>query len=662
MRSSLSISFKIFYRNAKYIVLYLMLLILTNCFLVKLSTNAISLAEFHLASLKIGIVGYLFFCFLGYEYVGLSRTVDIDETLESMMGSKDKLISSKCVVLIFLLLIWCINVFCWITGSYFRFQVNYVDFFYNAVLSAILDLVLPGFVAILLGVFLAILTSREIAYSIIVISALFCSPVPSKLFSSEAVLGYPVLHIFDCFSILAPNTDWVADAQYGVSVEPYRWFLAIFWVMAFLSVIIFTLVKGNKVKRTCAICMAAVSLLAGVRFACRGDDSIVRKDYRPDGILNAEFSYRQNNPVQSEMVADFSIEKYTINLTIRNNTVADVYLHLSRNDLGEYRFTLYHGYIIERIEDADKNILKYEQNGDHITVFAQDEIDELHFVYSGNAGKYYANRQGIALPGYLPFYPIPGHVKLWETSRNEIVVNTFRETSYYEVSVDSNLAVASNLPCISDNRFSGYSQTVSLYAGILSLGQTAGATYWYSPISHQSLDLIGYEETWKSLSERVGEDSEFDLAGKTIFLQPMTILATNSNQETYVEFDDHIILGGWSLSVADVCNSHLLSLIPKNKDTSLLYDVFSDFLIFGGAKDSSVVEWSSVEILTKYASSNEIPDREQRLAYRAAIAEFYNLFNYKVDWLGESYVLQSVYQYLHNPDGDQVEFLYNLGE
>ena len=661
MRSSIYVALKNFFRNTKYMLIYAILVLLSNCYLARLSDNAVSLAEFQLASLKLGIVGYLFFCLLGYEYISLSRLCGIKETFQTIEGVEEKLFFSQFMLLFSLVLFWCMNIFCWVTWMYFRLQTNYLPFFINAILSAFLDLVFPGSIAILLGSVLALNANREVAYSVVFISALFCSPVPSMIFSSEEIFGCTILRIFDWFAILAPNTDWVADTLYGVSVEPYRWFLAAFYFFILFSIIAFILAKGNKRKNACALLLFVLSLLSCMRFICRDNDCIIRKDFRPDGTLQAEFNYRKNNSEQTAKAANFSVENYIIDLTIRSNTKADVYLTLAENDLNEYIFTLYHGYSVERVDDANGSELEFERNGDFITVYTNEGARELHFTYSGNAGKYFANYQGIALPGYLPFYPVPGHIKLWESSKSENVVNTDREPAYFDVYVDSNLMVSSNLERIANNTFSGYGEAVSLYAGMQIPEKAAGATVWCSPISHQSLNLDGYEEVWKNLADRVGEPSDFNLNGKSIFLQPMTILSTNASQEAYAEFDDHIIVGNWSPSAEDICKSHLLSLIPKDDTTNMLYDAFADYLAFGGNTDSSKVDWSEIEILTKYTSANEVANEDEWFCYIDAKRRFDTLFQYKVNSLGESYVLKSVYQYLLDPDGNQIEYLYNLG-
>lgn len=663
MRSSMSISLKIFFRSIIYLSIYGILLLLSNLFLMRLYITTNYLAEFHIACLKLGIVGYIVFCLLGYEYINSPKACTIQETVNSIPTSNTKLLSSQFLVLLLLLLIWSTNVIGWIIGKYTQLRIDYSPFFFNAVPSLILDFILPGVIAILVGSLLAQVVTREIAYSIIVISALFCSPVPSRLFASESILGHPVLALFDWFAILAPNTSWVADDIYGASIETYRWFIAAFWILLLAAIIIFVTDKKAK-NRIYAFVMVILSLVCCIRFMLRNDDCIVRKDYRSNGVLQAEYSYHIKNPNQEEKSANFSIDKYFIDLTIRSSIKADVLVELKGNELDKYYFTLYHGFLIDRVEDINGNKLEFERDKDYLTVYVPKGTLQVRFIYFGNTGKYFANYQGIALPGYLPYYPVPGFVKLWEPSEMAVIADTDREPAYYEVHVDSNLTVASNLQKESDNTFSGNTEAVSLYGGMLISAETEGITYWYSPIGTRSVNLHGYKETWKELSNRMGETSEFDLTGRTIFLQPMTIMAANSSQEGYVEFSDQIMTAGWTITAEDICKQHLLSILHKEQNTAILFNAFSNYLIIGGNPESYEVTWSSIEILTKYNSSGEIEDLEEWSSYINARDRFAGLFNHKANILGEDFVLKSVYQYLKDPSPDcnQVEFLYNLGE
>lgn len=663
MRGSMSVSIKNFFRSIIYVLVYAILLVLTNVYLVRLSNTMNSLAEFHLSTLKLGIVGYIVFCLLGYEYVRLPKSCDLKEIIDSIPESNLKLFISQNAVLLMLLLLWSGNVASWIAVMYFRFQAMYPAFFINASLSILIDLFFPGVIAVLLGSFLALTVKREVAYCIIIISALLSSPVPSKIFADEAILGYPILAILDFFAILAPNTDWVADAGYGVSIEPYRWFLAAFWFFFLLAIITcITEQKKSKKVRIVAIIMAVCSVVCCGRFIDRNNDCIIQKDYRPNGVLKSDYNYYKNTPQLETQPASFSVEKYCINLKIRKNTQADVVIDLEENTLNEYPFTLHHGYSIERIEDENHNTLEFDRNGDHVIVYAPQGTQQLHFIYAGNTGKYYANYQGIALPGYIAYYPLPGLLSLWDYTEMCMTANTNQESVYYEVNVDTPLTVASNLPTDDNHKFYGTTTAVSLYGGMLEPVEINTVTYWNSPISSRSVDLSGYQESWKKLASQVGETSEFDLTGKSIFLQPVTIMSANANQEEYVEFEDHIITANWSIKAEDICKQHLMSRIPKKETTKLLYDVFSNYLVFGASEETSEVSWPSIEILTKYKSADEISDTDEWTNYINATNSFGELFQYKVHVLGEDYVLKSVYQYLLNPDGNEVRYLYSLGE
>lgn len=662
MRTSIQVATKIYLRSLLYMAILVILGCVTNFYLARLSNTAISLAEFHLGALKLGIVGYIAFCFMSYEYLSRASLCDIKETVGSIYGAEAKLVISQIVVLLVFLFVWTFNIYGWLLVSYINFRAQHVPFLTHALQSVFLDLFLPGVIALLTGTVLALSLKRELAYCVIIVSVLFCSPVPSKLFASEEIFGHSILSIMDWFSILAPNTDWVADTMYGVSMEVCRWVLAVFWVSLLVGIILLKFSSKTGSRRIVAVVTLLMVLICGVRFSLRENDSIVRKDYRPEGSLNSEVSFRANNPETESIAPDFSVNRYDMEFTIKSGTAADVIVEIEDNTLSEFRFTLFHSFNIESIESTEGKKLKFDRCGDYITVYAPEGTKKLHFQYSGNAGKYYANYQGIALPGYIPYYPIPGHVQLWDSSKNEVIVNTDRKISYFEVKINSPLAVASNLECTTTNTFSGYTDAVSLYAGLLAVTETEGLTCYVSPIGHQSINLNGYQQVWNDIASKVGESARFDLSGKVIFLQPMTILATNATQENYVEFDDHIIVGGWAPSAEDICFGYLSSLIPENASTDMLCTAFLDYLSFGGVPASNTINWTDIEILAKYESVNEITDDDEWFAYIDAMNKFTELFNYKIDQLGEECVLKAVYQYLRNPTVHQVEFLYNLGE
>lgn len=135
MRISMSVSIKIFFRSIIYLAICAVLFLLSNFFLMRFFNASNYLAEFHVASLKLGIVGYIVFSFLSYEYTNLPRTSALQEALEIIPSSRSKLLCSQSLVLISLLLIWSINIFGWILGKYVQLQIHYPAFFLNSIPS-----------------------------------------------------------------------------------------------------------------------------------------------------------------------------------------------------------------------------------------------------------------------------------------------------------------------------------------------------------------------------------------------------------------------------------------------------------------------------------------------------------------------------------------------
>ena len=82
MRISMSVSIKIFFRSIIYLAICAVLFLLSNFFLMRFFNASNYLAEFHVTSLKLGIVGYIVFSFLSYEYTNLPRTSALQEAIE----------------------------------------------------------------------------------------------------------------------------------------------------------------------------------------------------------------------------------------------------------------------------------------------------------------------------------------------------------------------------------------------------------------------------------------------------------------------------------------------------------------------------------------------------------------------------------------------------
>ena len=113
---------------------------------------------------------------------------------------------------------------------------------------------------------------------------------------------------------------------------------------------------------------------------------------------------------REEVSAKFSVEGYQMELKIDRELHADVTVTLSdAQEQEEYVFTLYRGYHLQTLTDHLGNQLSWEQEGDWIRFSpVVSGTTAFRFSYSGSGDMFYSNRQGIFLPGYFPFYPMPG--------------------------------------------------------------------------------------------------------------------------------------------------------------------------------------------------------------------------------------------------------------
>lgn len=669
MRNSCTISMKVFMRSKRYSLPYIVAVIACCAIMLSLHNTESSTVDFLTSSLTLGIWGFLYFAFAGYEFTSMLRRVNGEECISSMHGAQRELIASQLFTLCIPLSLWSAVVFGWQIVDYVQRGLTYAPYLLHCILAVTLYFFLPGFLGIMLGICLS-RVFRPTAYALIIFVVLLCSSIGPDLFTGVTIAGVDVASLFDWFSITVPNSTWIADTVYGIPMEKCRWLLVLFWGLLMLSYMIWKYKPiGERVAAFLTCICLITSTLCGVRFALRDNDYILIKDKRMDGILTGEYNYRLNTPDTCEETtdADFVVEKYELYFSIKDSLSAVATMQVSPSDLDHYYFTLYHGYSVSSVVNEKGDDLDFTQNGDYLDITVSGTTETITIIYSGNGNKYYANRQGISLPGYFAYYPIAGYQSVWDESNSSFSVNTtFTEAEFY-IEVDTTKTVYSNLTETSRNTFEGTTDTVSLYAGLLEQAEIDGVTYIYSPVSEQSIEIDEEEvsEAWEALCALTGETRTLSLAGKVIILQPLTIVSASGQNESAVILKDQILLRDYQPSAEGICRSYFESGLPVSSDTSLLRQVFLDELFSEGASATSEKPaYDDLQMLLKYDSADEILDEEEweEYLYESEVL-FYELMEYQMTYLGKETVMQEVYQYLMEDDHlvDQVDFLYDLG-
>lgn len=665
MLYAVNVALKTLTRNKVYVISYIILLSITNVYLVYFFLLNNSAVQFLSYSMRLGQIALVYFSLLSYEYHSFVQS-EIAEITQIHFRATEKLLGANNIIISSLLLIWAAIVLAWQIAFYRYNGFSYSPFLLHALFSVILNCILPGCLGIMIGVVLALSVRKTKAYCILVLFLLVTSNLPTQFFTVEEVTGIPILNIFDWFSFLAPNLNYVADSIYGISNELYRWILAIGWISALLLTVCLRVKKNSNSILTCIIALLLIiGMLCITRFANRENDSTIRKDFRTTGTLCSEILYRRENQQSKEEKSNFAIISCDLNINITSQMQATAKIKVNLPNLDEYHFTLWHTLRIDEITDDFGRLLSFERDGDFLTIYTPNGANELHITYSGNCGKYFTNHQGIALPGYVPYYPWAGHIIVWDEYHEEIKNDHRNPTSSFRIEIASPLVVACNLPSIEPNTFEGCAESITLYAGLLAPTMVDSELCYCSPVSDYHLSLEGHEKIWENLSNLVGETHALDLKGKTIFIQPETIMVNGNIRERMVSFSDHIILGSWVTNAETICLYYLLNLIPQRNETYLLYDLFQTEMTSNSSNNQTDKKprWESLSILTQYTLPNEIIDKDTQEAFAAAAVNFKSLWNYQINTLGSDTVLREVYQYMISSDfnQNQIEFLYNLG-
>lgn len=666
MKESLRVSIKIYLRSIRFIVSFLAVLTASGAFLCSLNKSANDL-EFLKDSLQLGLLGILFFSVSTYELMSLSFRTNCDEVISCQFRAREKLYLSHASVQIAALVIWNLFVLLW---HFVRYSLNadvYAPYYLHIFQSMLLYCFLPGVVAILLGCAICKM-NRSLAYTTVILFVLLSSSIPSKLFSWYQAGEFSFAKLHDWFQLAVPNSNWVSDSVYGIGLEGSRWVIVGFWIFSLLAATLLVLGRKSTIGHKSVIAVfGLLAVIFAVCFTHRHDTYVMYKDDRPDGIIYSEYNYRLENPdTVSPKEANFSIDSYILDIVIDSTLACDATLRFEENSLGEYAFTLYHGYEIVDICGLDGEALRYDRCSDYITVYSSDPLDGIRICYTGNADKYYANRQGIALPGYFAFYPMAGHLQQWDDISVSYRPIVSRSESYFDVTVSSNLTVYSNLEAVGYNHFLGSSSALTLYAGILEESVNGNITYCYSPVSSQSIGLSAeeIEKEWSRIKQMLDLDYDLTIAGKTVFYQPFTMRSAVGNNESIVVLEDHILLCDLSYSPETICAKYLMNSVPIKGESELLWNMFYEYIY--SKPELTVTEkpaYSDIEMLVSVGSITELTDEGEIALYLLAEDSFANLMLYQIQTLGEEYTLQKVYEYLSSDavEVNQADFLYNLG-
>lgn len=460
---------KLFFKTK---IIFIPVIILLVCFLGNLvySCYSFSLNNDILIylknSIKLCLLSFVILCFTSYEFFYLYKRCYIDEALYSHKNGKTRILTSTVTVLLFIPALEFFSAFVFNFVIFLSSGMNDYSYLYHIFSVLFLYVFLGGIIPILLGVFFAQKTKRIVSYALMALIIFLVSStsdfIPGGL-SQVTKINFWEAKYFLAY-ILPNDLEWYINHDYGMYAEIYRWNLIIFWI-SLLSFLFFKLcqIKKTALKAVLLSLTLLISTFNLVGYFYGG--SHIEKGAQLDSISMSDYLFYTENE-QKNQDPDFEVTSYDMDLSIYRQLDAEVSMTLSDTGLEYYNFTLYHGYNVLKITDIEGNALKYNREGDYVTVIGNGNLQLINIKYSGYSPILYSNYQACSLPGFFAYYPIPGFYKITGdyTTYNPIEIKSETE---FNIRVDSARQFYSNLDEVKNekNCFVGVTSYPTLFSG-----------------------------------------------------------------------------------------------------------------------------------------------------------------------------------------------------
>lgn len=460
---------KLFFKTK---IIFIPVIILLVCFLGNLvySCYSFSLNNDVLIylknSIKLCLLSFVILCFTSYEFFYLYKRCYIDEALYSHKNGKTRILTSTVTVLLFIPALEFFSAFVFNFVIFLSSGMNDYSYLYHIFSVLFLYVFLGGIIPILLGVFFAQKTKRIVSYALMALIIFLVSStsdfIPGGL-SQVTKINFWEAKYFLAY-ILPNDLEWYINHDYGMYAEIYRWDLIIFWI-SLLSFLFFKLcqIKKTALKAVLLSLTLLISTFNLVGYFYGG--SHIEKGAQLDSISMSDYLFYTENE-QKNQDPDFEVTSYDMDLSIYRQLDAEVSMTLSDTGLEYYNFTLYHGYNVLKITDIEGNAIKYNREGDYVTVIGNGNLQLINIKYSGYSPILYSNYQACSLPGFFAYYPIPGFYKITGdyTTYNPIEIKSETE---FNIRVDSARQFYSNLDEVKNekNCFVGVTSYPTLFSG-----------------------------------------------------------------------------------------------------------------------------------------------------------------------------------------------------
>lgn len=495
--------------------------------------------------LEFSIVLFILFLFLSYEYFSKAVRVGFEECLSAtkngILFKFNQFVVIECLALLFTVALTILSFIKPIKSGI----ADNTYFIYAVQLNA-MYLFIADTIAVLIGMVLSHIRNNIISYVLLIFSAFMFSPlalmIPNAvLAANNKVYLHPFFYMFEIMPHNFPSYNY---DFYGYPMNSHNYMLALFWIALLVCVLFYKIMKRNGILKAAVLCVLSLTVLTtGIFVNLPHSEYLSNKEDMINGTCEGVEYYNfttplKERPMQYEKKANFNITSMEFDLKIKRLLKAEAAIGIDDSSLDEYIFTLYRGYKIKSITNADGDEFRFDRYSDYVTVYPDENsvTDKIIFNYEGHSPTYISNSQGTYLPAGFAYYPINGFHYMFNIQSQGYFRTLFDNPIPIHLNVDTNKTVFSNLGRIEGNIFSGFSDGLTIVSGFYKETEIDGCKLIYKYID---ADCNYNDEQVNNEIVNIIKANRDKLRGKVIIQAPL--LTTNTAYESYFEAYDHIM-------------------------------------------------------------------------------------------------------------------------
>lgn len=550
--------------------------------------QALSFSEYNLC---FAAIVFIMFLFTSHYYFSQARKNEFLECASVTATGKNGFIMNQFSVMLTLALITCGVSF--LMSIIFSFKDPNADgaYFLHCTKISILYFFLANIIAILIGLLCSTIKKTAAAYLILIICSFVFSPMTNRLTgeiynrSDESI--YPLWRIFEIF----PKTLSYDTAASGINANIKSLSIIVFWISLFAIIAMFTVFsfRIKRAKQIAATICLIVFVLSGAGTLMPYSSISLDTNSLGSDAEHYVFQDPENFVIQKNEEPNFEITGYDMNFKIKNLLSGDVTVKVDNPNLTEYHFTLYYGYKLKSVTNSSGEKLKYDRDGDYITVHTDAPTESFNFKYKGFSQVFYSNSQSSNLLGGFAYYPINGFRYVYSVADQGSIRTKLSTSVPMSVKVDCGKKIFSNLESTGKNTFEGTSDSLTLVSGFYKEISTDGVRMIY-PYYDASED---YETQLKMLIE-----AKPKYKGKTV------ILASGSGSSA----DDRIFTASdqvLATNILTLCDDQQEEFLEEMGDPKIKNDYYFAFLKYYD-KDSELYKLTQQDPSTLPDDSDDL--------------------------------------------------------